>query len=32
MSTLAAAKADSFYYPPDWDPSKGSLNKVCARV
>ena len=28
MSTLAAARADNFYYPPGWDPSKGSLNKV----
>ena len=28
MSTLAAARADNFYYPPEWDPSKGSLNKV----
>lgn len=28
MSTLAAARADNFYYPPGWDPSKGNLNKV----
>jgi len=27
MSTLAAARADNFYYPKNWDPSKGSLNK-----
>ena len=27
MSTLAAARADNFYYPKGWDPSKGSLNK-----
>ncbi|KAL6780905.1 hypothetical protein ACKKBG_A08955 [Auxenochlorella protothecoides x Auxenochlorella symbiontica] len=27
MSTLAAARADNFYYPPGWDPSKGNLNK-----
>eukprot|EP00887_Chlorella_sp_A99_P002693 scaffold6.g2693.t1 len=27
MSTLAAARADGFYYPPGWDPKKGSLNK-----
>ncbi|KAI3438311.1 hypothetical protein D9Q98_000745 [Chlorella vulgaris] len=27
MSTLAAARADNFYFPPGWDPSKGSLNK-----
>eukprot|EP00347_Sterkiella_histriomuscorum_P003106 403365563 len=25
MSTLAAARADNFYYPKDWDPSKGNL-------
>ncbi len=28
MSSLAAAKADNFYYPPEWDPSKGNLDKV----
>ncbi len=28
MSSLAAARADNFYYPPQYDPSKGSLNKV----
>jgi coiled-coil domain-containing protein 130 len=22
---LAAARADNFYYPKDWDPSKGNL-------
>lgn len=27
MSSLAAARADNFYHPPDWDPSKGSRNK-----
>lgn len=27
MSTLAAARADNFYYPKNWDPTKGSLNK-----
>ncbi|KAL4472912.1 hypothetical protein ABPG72_007789 [Tetrahymena utriculariae] len=27
MSSLKAARADNFYYPKDWDPSKGSLNK-----
>ncbi|XP_050132502.1 uncharacterized protein LOC126608594 [Malus sylvestris] len=27
MSTLAAARADNFYYPPEWSPKKGSLNK-----
>lgn len=26
MSSLAAARADNFYYPPEWDPSQGSLN------
>ena len=26
MSTLAAARADNFYYPKDWDPSKESLH------
>ena len=28
MSTLAAARADNFYYPPNFDPKKGGLNKV----
>lgn len=27
MSTLAAARADNYYYPKDWNPKKGSLNK-----
>ncbi|GBG60926.1 hypothetical protein CBR_g16048 [Chara braunii] len=27
MSSLAAARADNFYYPPEWTPNKGSLNK-----
>lgn len=27
MSSLAAARADGFYFPPEYDPSKGSLNK-----
>lgn len=27
MSSLAAARADNFYHPPDWDPSKESRNK-----
>ena len=27
MSSLAAARADNFYYPPDHDPRKGSRNK-----
>lgn len=27
MSSLAAARADNFYYPPEWTPEKGSLNK-----
>jgi len=29
MSSLAAARADNFRYPPDFDPKKhGTLNKV----
>lgn len=29
MSSLAAARADNFYYPPNYDPAKhGSLNQV----
>jgi coiled-coil domain-containing protein 130 len=27
MSTLAAARADNFYFGPDFDPKKGGLNK-----
>ena len=27
MSSLAAARADNFYNPPDWDPSKQGRNK-----
>ena len=27
MSSLAAARADNYYYPKEWDPSWGSLNK-----
>jgi hypothetical protein len=27
MSSLAAARADGFYHPPDYDASKGSLKK-----
>ncbi|EFJ21786.1 hypothetical protein SELMODRAFT_176049 [Selaginella moellendorffii] len=27
MSTLAAARADNFYFPPEWTPKQGSLNK-----
>ncbi|PSR88239.1 Coiled-coil domain-containing protein, partial [Actinidia chinensis var. chinensis] len=26
-SSLAAARADNFYYPPEWTPKQGSLNK-----
>mmetsp|Transcript_37256 Transcript_37256/g.71434 ORF Transcript_37256/g.71434 Transcript_37256/m.71434 type:complete len:315 (+) Transcript_37256:66-1010(+) len=26
MSSLAASRADNFYFPPDFDPSKGGLN------
>lgn len=25
MSSLAAARADNFYFPKDWDPSKGTV-------
>ena len=27
MSSLAAARADNFYYPPAWEPKRGGLNK-----
>lgn len=27
MSSLAAARADNFYYPPEWTPKQGNLNK-----
>ncbi|KAG7013056.1 Coiled-coil domain-containing protein, partial [Cucurbita argyrosperma subsp. argyrosperma] len=27
QSSLAAARADNFYYPPEWTPKQGSLNK-----
>ncbi|KAK8807280.1 hypothetical protein WA158_004039 [Blastocystis sp. Blastoise] len=27
MSSLAAAQADGYYYPPDWSPSRGSKNQ-----
>lgn len=27
MSSLAAAQADGYYHPPEWDPQKGSLRK-----
>ena len=27
MSSLAAARADNFYHPPDWDPQKESRRK-----
>ena len=27
MSSLAASRADNFYYPPGWEPSKGSISK-----
>ncbi|KAH0878538.1 LOW QUALITY PROTEIN: hypothetical protein HID58_065932, partial [Brassica napus] len=27
LSTLSAARADNFYYPPEWTPDQGSLNK-----
>ena len=28
MSSLAAARADNFYYGPDFDPKNGGINKV----
>ncbi|KAE9451045.1 hypothetical protein C3L33_17040, partial [Rhododendron williamsianum] len=27
LSSLAAARADNFYYPPEWTPKQGNLNK-----
>eukprot|EP00051_Salpingoeca_urceolata_P010549 m.129250 g.129250 ORF g.129250 m.129250 type:complete len:347 (+) comp16754_c4_seq1:282-1322(+) len=27
MSSLAAARADNFYFPPEWEPKHGSINK-----
>lgn len=27
MSSLAAARADNFYFPPEWTPQQGGLNK-----
>lgn len=27
MSSLAAARADNYYFPPEWTPDKGSINK-----
>eukprot|EP00457_Paulinella_chromatophora_P008174 gb/GEZN01008203.1/.p1 GENE.gb/GEZN01008203.1/~~gb/GEZN01008203.1/.p1 ORF type:complete len:415 (+),score=78.98 gb/GEZN01008203.1/:187-1431(+) len=27
MSSLKAARADNFYYPPEWDPSKGNMEQ-----
>lgn len=27
MSSLAASRADNFYYPPEWTPDKGSISK-----
>lgn len=27
MSSLAAARADNFYYPPEWRPEFGSISK-----
>ncbi|KAL2546350.1 hypothetical protein Fot_15583 [Forsythia ovata] len=27
QSSLAAARADNFYYPPEWEPKRGGLNK-----
>ena len=28
MSTLAAARADNFYYPKNWDPSKVLIKTI----
>ena len=28
---LSATRADNFYQPPDWDPSKQSLDKVIIK-
>ena len=28
MSSLAAARADNFYFGPDFDPKNGGINKV----
>ncbi|KAI5062898.1 hypothetical protein GOP47_0021445 [Adiantum capillus-veneris] len=28
MSSLAAARADNFYYPPEWTSQQGLLNKI----
>lgn len=27
MSSLAASRADNFYFPPEWEPSMGSISK-----
>ncbi len=33
MSSLAAARADNFYYAPDFNPDvHKSLNKVCSQA
>ncbi len=32
MSTLAAARADNFYYPKNWDPSKVTLNSIFSFI
>jgi len=31
MSSLAAARADGYYFPPDWDPSKGTSSGASAK-
>lgn len=28
VCNMQAARADNFYYPPEWDPTKGNLDKV----
>eukprot|EP00467_Chlorarachnion_reptans_P004399 CAMPEP_0114500902 /NCGR_PEP_ID=MMETSP0109-20121206/8213_1 /TAXON_ID=29199 /ORGANISM="Chlorarachnion reptans, Strain CCCM449" /LENGTH=511 /DNA_ID=CAMNT_0001678597 /DNA_START=63 /DNA_END=1594 /DNA_ORIENTATION=- len=32
MSSLAAARADNFYHPPEWDPRKEGRNEYQART
>lgn len=32
MSSLAAARADNFYFPPEWTPQQGSLNKAQGKA
>ena len=32
MSSLAASRADNFYYPPDWRPEYGGISKYQGNV